>query len=376
MTPLAVPRPSPRRRRKGPIHPALTTTLCLCLLLAARAVPATAQPSVYPVTIERIDDPAPGQKRHVQLIGRKSGDPRDTVSVEILYYGHAPLDPDLRIGQSIIVREDLDQPGEAAFAQYRVWPALAVLIALFIGVVWMVAAGPGMRGLAGSVFMLLCLAGGLWISLRTGLWPAATLAAVALASSQLSMMYLMRGQGRAKRLAQVSIAASFCATAAIGMAITKFLGITGTIEAGGRDLIYAFHTGQSALPPGLLWQLVAVGLPIAALGAMFDSAVVLSVSMDEMRRNQVPVAQLRASGLEIGRDLFSTLFLTLFFAHISLFAPLLAVAAHSHTPLIFMLNSEWMRVEIAASAISVFGLMTSVWVTSELAPRLLAEGEP
>lgn len=301
-----------------------------------------------------------------------------SVRVDVHHYGHPQFDPVLSPGDAVVLRIETDpQSGEilhTSFAQYRLWPFLVSLVCAFTLAVGLTAGPAGLRGLVGTGFSMAALVGALALSLRFGVSPILAVLGAGLLAAVLSISFLFRGQPRARRLARWSIACSFTANSALAVGLVQFLKLDGQSLDGARDVILSYHMGLARLAPDQFWQILAAALPIATLGAVFDSAVVLAVSLDELCRTSAdpptPTA-LSESASRIGRDLFTTLFLTLFFAHLGIFAPFWAVAFMTDAPLLFLLNSEWLSIGLAHVTSSAAGLMFSVFATRKLAPKAL-----
>ena len=82
------------------------------------------------------------------------------------------------------------------------------------------------------------------------------------------------------------------------------------------------------------------GLFVGSLGAVMDVAITMSASIFGLyeKNNHIPVKALKASGLEIGKDIMGTMTNILFFAYISGSIPMLILYLKNASPLMFTLS--------------------------------------
>ncbi|MCM3766437.1 YibE/F family protein [Neobacillus niacini] len=103
------------------------------------------------------------------------------------------------------------------------------------------------------------------------------------------------------------------------------------------------------------------GLFIGSLGAVMDVAITMSSSIFGLyeKNNNISVKALKASGLEIGKDIMGTMTNILFFAYISGSIPMLLLYFKNNSPLMFTLSMN-LSLELARAMAGGIGIVLTI----------------
>ncbi|USK62050.1 YibE/F family protein [Peribacillus asahii] len=103
------------------------------------------------------------------------------------------------------------------------------------------------------------------------------------------------------------------------------------------------------------------GLFVGALGAVMDVAITMSSSIFGLyeKNNNITVKALKASGLEIGKDIMGTMTNILFFAYISGSIPMLILYLKNASPLAFTLSIN-LSLELARALAGGIGIVLTI----------------
>ena len=103
------------------------------------------------------------------------------------------------------------------------------------------------------------------------------------------------------------------------------------------------------------------GLFIGSLGAVMDVAITMSSSIFGLyeKDHHIPVKALKASGMEIGKDIMGTMTNILFFAYISGSIPMLVLYFKNNSPLMFTLSMN-LSLELARALAGGIGIVLTI----------------
>lgn len=106
------------------------------------------------------------------------------------------------------------------------------------------------------------------------------------------------------------------------------------------------------------------GLFIGALGAVMDVAISISAAMFELyqKDNTISTKELRASGMDIGRDIMGTMTNILFFAYVSGSIPMLILYFKNFSPFGFTLSLN-LSLELARALSGGIGIVITIPIT-------------
>ncbi|MGP4039468.1 YibE/F family protein [Gracilibacillus sp. D59] len=103
------------------------------------------------------------------------------------------------------------------------------------------------------------------------------------------------------------------------------------------------------------------GLLIGSLGAVMDVAITMSSSIFELyeKNNQINLKKLKASGIDIGKDIMGTMTNILFFAYVSGSIPMLLLYFKNASPLGFTLSMN-LSIELARALAGGIGIVLTI----------------
>ncbi|MDQ0216271.1 putative membrane protein [Oikeobacillus pervagus] len=103
------------------------------------------------------------------------------------------------------------------------------------------------------------------------------------------------------------------------------------------------------------------GLLVGSLGAIMDVAITMSSSIFELyeKNKQIATNALKASGMEIGKDIMGTMTNILFFAYISGSIPVLILYLKNHSPVSFTLSMN-LSLELARALAGGIGIVLTI----------------
>lgn len=103
------------------------------------------------------------------------------------------------------------------------------------------------------------------------------------------------------------------------------------------------------------------GLLIGSLGAVMDVAITMSASIFELyeKNNKIKLKALKASGIDIGKDIMGTMTNILFFAYVSGSIPMLLLYFKNASPLGFTLSMN-LSIELARALAGGIGIVLTI----------------
>ncbi len=137
-------------------------------------------------------------------------------------------------------------------------------------------------------------------------------------------------------------------------------------QARNSRLILTWINSVPGITAGDLWQLVTVGIVLSCLGAMMDVAIVIGSTIDEIYRDKENVNFKHAfkNGLNVGRQILTTMINTLVFAYLGLLLPTLLAVEVFNLPWLYFLNYDYLGIEILRLATGLLALSLSIPVTA------------
>lgn len=117
-----------------------------------------------------------------------------------------------------------------------------------------------------------------------------------------------------------------------------------------------------------LWQLVTIGIVLGTLGAIMDVSVVISSTIDEITRDLTQPNFIDAfqGGMNVGREILSTMANTLIFAYMGMFIPYLLAVEVFDLAWVYLLNIDFVGIEILRVFIALISMALIVPITSLL----------
>ena len=240
--------------------------------------------------------------------------------------------------------------------------SLALLVALFVGVVIAFGRLQGLAALVGLAAAAVVIVGWMVPTLLSGREPV-VVAVVAAMAVMLVTLPLAHGLSAKTMAAAIGTAAALVLTAGLAWLFVEAAHLTGLASEEAQSVL--FVTGRPVDLRGLL----LAGIIIGCLGVLDDVTVSQASTAFELRRAN-PAARPRevyTAALRVGRDHVAATVNTLVLAYAGAALPLLLLFVVGGEPLGGILSSELVAVEIIRSLVGSIGLVAAVPITTALA---------
>lgn len=263
-----------------------------------------------------------------------------------------------------------------------------IVVAAFMLFLVVFAGWIGVRSVLAFVFTVLCIWRVLIPQMLTGASPI-VLGAVITAVLTAVIIVLVYGIDRRTLAAVAGSLAGTLVTSILAIVFTRLLKINGAVMNYSESLLYS---GYSHLN---LTEIFIASIFISSSGALMDIAVDITSGVYEVVEANPSVSKRYAikAGMNIGRAALGTMTTTLLLAYSGSYIGLLMVFVAQGTPLINILNLNFVSAEILNTVIGSFGLVTVApfaalfsglllarrrgrGATPELTPPVEAELEP
>ncbi len=244
---------------------------------------------------------------------------------------------------------------------------LALLVALFVGVVIAFGRLQGLAALVGLAAAAVVIVGWMVPTLLSGREPV-VVAVVAAMAVMLVTLPLAHGLSAKTMAAAIGTAAALVLTAGLAWLFVDAAHLTGLASEEAQSVL--FVTGRPVDLRGLL----LAGIIIGCLGVLDDVTVSQASTAFELRQAN-PAARPRevyTAALRVGRDHVAATVNTLVLAYAGAALPLLLLFVVGGEPLGGILSSELVAVEIIRSLVGSIGLVAAVPITTALAATAAA----
>ncbi len=277
---------------------------------------------------------------------------------------------DCKPGTRVIVRLDYNDNGDlyvSSIPNYDRGIVMAVFILVFAVILVAVGGKKGAAALLGLVYTLACLWFLLVPMILKGVQPVlASVIVVALTTA--ASLIPLSGLNR-KTFCAVLGCVSGVVTAGVFAAI-----VSGITPINGFNMSEAEELVLRSSETGLhISGLLVSGILIASLGAVMDVAMSISSSCNELRELNpgLDSRTLFRSGMNIGRDAMGTMANTLILAFAGSSLNMLILFKVFNYPLIQIINSDAMVIEIIQGVAGSIGIILTVPLVAFISSRLL-----
>jgi len=280
--------------------------------------------------------------------------------------------PEFRVGDIIeLLRSDIPGQGTTWFVtDLRRLGALGWLTLAFVGGVVLIGRWRGLRALIGLALSLWVVIGFMLPAILAGSSPP-LVALVGGTAVLLLTLYLSHGLNAMTTAAAVGTIGALVVTVVIALVAIDGTRITGFSS---EEAVYArFALGELDLR-----GLVLAGLIVAALGVL-DDVTVSQASTVFTVHDADPTqsfTQLVARGMRVGRDHIASVVNTLFLAYAGASLGLLVLFSTSGVPVLELVNSELVAVELVKTMVGSLGLLAAVPLTTVIAAASVVGTEP
>ncbi|MEX2505075.1 MAG: YibE/F family protein [Egicoccus sp.] len=280
--------------------------------------------------------------------------------------------PAMAAGDRVEVQGFTDADGTTQYfvADFQRLPALTVLVGLFVLAVLAVGGWHGVRSLLGLGVSLLIVVRFVVPAILAGSSPF-LVALVGAMAVMVVTLYLAHGVTPMTTAAIVGTAAALLFTVALGVVFIDQGRITGfaSEEAG---LVRFAVEGID------LRGLVLAGLIIAALGVLDDVTVTQASTVFAIHDADRTLTwrPLVGRAMKVGRDHIASVVNTLFLAYAGASLVLLVLFSTNAVPVLELVNSEILAVEIVKTVVGSLGLVAAVPLTTALAAAVAVRRPP
>jgi uncharacterized membrane protein len=167
------------------------------------------------------------------------------------------------------------------------------------------------------------------------------------------IIFLVAGTNKKGMVAFFGAMSGVAITCIMAILFGKLFNIHGAIKPFSETLLYS---GYSYLN---LTEIFLAGIFISSSGAVMDISMDIAASQAEVFRqnNKITTKQLRQSGFEVGKAVVGTMTTTLLLAYSGGFSALLMVFIAQGTPMVNILNLNYVSGEILHTLVGSFGLV-------------------
>ncbi len=294
------------------------------------------------------------------LTGKYKGAVLETVNYVNAYYN-----VDARLGTRIIIRLDYNDAGELYVVSIPNYDRSRVLmIALFVFSILMVLVGGkrGARALFGLLFTLL----NLWLILiplvLKGVSPVLATILIA-AYTSAGALLLLTGYTKKTLCALLGCVGGVVAAGIFAWIVTILTPMNGFNMSEAEELVI-----RASDSPLKISGLLISGILLSALGALMDTSMSIVSALHEVYEQNPAISrqQIFRSGMNIGRDAMGTMANTLILAFVGSAFNLLILFQIYEYPLIQILNSDMIVIEILQGIAGSVGIIATTPLVSTL----------
>ena len=290
--------------------------------------------------------------------------------LETTNYLTAYANVDCSLGTRVIVRLDVDDSGAPyviSIPNYDRGPVLAGMIAVFALLLVVIGGKKGIMALLGLAYTL----AGVWFLLipmvLRGAPPILSAVLIAALTAAASLL-LLTGFTRKTLCAGLGCVCGVAAAGLFAWIVGQITPISGFNMSEAEELVLRAYDS-----PLSIRGLLVSGILIAALGAVMDVAMSISSACSELRAVDpgLTPGALFLSGMNIGRDAMGTMANTLILAFAGASFNMLLLFQVYGYPLIQVVNSDAMAIELIQSVAGSVGIILTVPLVSLFASVLL-----
>ena len=285
--------------------------------------------------------------------------------LQAVNYVNAYYNVDAKLGTRVVVRLDYDDAGELYVVSIPNYDRSSVLmIALLAFAIFMVLVGKkqGARALFGLVFTLLNLWYILIPMVLKGVSPVlATILIAAFTSA--GALLMLTGYTKKTLCAFLGCVGGVIAAGCFAWVITILTPINGFNMSEAEELVI-----RASDSPLRISGLLISGILLSALGALMDTSMSIVSALHEVYEQNPSISrkQIFRSGMNIGRDAMGTMANTLILAFVGSAFNLLILFQVYEYPMIQILNSDMMVIEILQGIAGSVGIIATTPLVSVL----------
>jgi uncharacterized membrane protein len=258
----------------------------------------------------------------------------------------------------------------AVIDHYRIRVEL-LLFLLFIGLIIAYAGWTGFRAMISFVFTGLMIWKVMIPGFLLGISPI-LLANAVVALFTAVIIFLIAGFNRTGLIAYISSMTGVTATTLFSLLFGKLFNVHGAVRPFTEMLLYSGYANLD------ITDIFIAGIFLASSGAVMDIAMDISASMNEVKQKKSDISrkELFFSGLKVGRAVVGTMTTTLLLAYSGGYTSLLMVFMAQGTPVVNILNLNYVSAEILHTLVGSFGLILVAPLTALIGSFLLTSCRP
>lgn len=307
-----------------------------------------------------------GDSQEVTLLiksGQHKGEEIQGYSLNGYLYG-----ADCKVGTKVIVKlSEYDGSLSASVYNYDREAEIAVLVLLFLGMIWLVGGKKGFNSVLALIFTFIVIMMMYIPMIYIGCSPF--LAAVAAVILITLMTHVLIADFSKKSVsAMIGTIGGVVVAGVIALVFGKAAHITGYNVDDIETLVYIGQNSRVDIG-GMLFS----GIIIASLGAVMDVAMSISTSLNELHEKMPDISgkELFQSGIIIGRDMISTMSNTLILAYVGSGINLLMIIYAYSYQMHQIINLYSIGIEIMSGLAGTMGIILTVPFTAGVTTLLM-----
>lgn len=277
--------------------------------------------------------------------------------------GKLELDKFFEVGDYTFVVGEADDDGSISYLNvidhYRIKIEMILLI-LFIVLLIVYAGLTGLKAVLSFMFTILTI----WKVLIPGFlngYNPLIFALVIVALFTFVIVFLIAGLTKKGIVTFISSMSGVLLTCFLSVIFGRLFKVHGAVKPFAETLLHAHsHIDLD------LTAIFLSGIFIASSGAVMDIAMDISASMEEIiaKKPEISRSQIILSGFKIGRAVIGTMTTTLLLAYTGNFTTILMAFSSLGTPVVNVLNINYVAAEILHTLVGSFGLITVAPITA------------
>ena len=298
--------------------------------------------------------------------GAHKGEKEDAYSLNGYLYG-----ANCKVGTKVIASlSEYDGMLSANVYNYDREAAIAVLLAVFFGLMWLVGGKKGFNSILALIFtfvaVIMMYIPMMYIGMSPFIAATITVVIITLVTFILIADFQMKSIG-----AMLGTIFGVIVSGLIALVFGHFGHVTGFNVDDIENLIYVGQNSRLDIG-GMLFS----GILIASLGAVMDVAMSVSTSLHEIKeqRSEITAKEIFKSGINIGRDMIGTMSNTLILAYVGGSLGLVMIIYAYSYQMHQILNMYSLAIEIMRGIAGTIGIILTVPITSLIMSVLLTRG--
>lgn len=295
--------------------------------------------------------------------GVHKGEKVDAYSLNGYLYG-----ANCKVGTKVIASlSEYDGMLSANVYNYDREAAIAILLAVFFGLMWLVGGKKGFNSILALIFtfvaVIMMYIPMMYIGVSPFIAATITVVIITLVTFILIADFQMKSIG-----AMLGTIFGVIVSGLIALVFGHFGHVTGFNVDDIENLIYVGQNSRLDIG-GMLFS----GILIASLGAVMDVAMSVSTSLHEIKeqRSEITAKEIFKSGINIGRDMIGTMSNTLILAYVGGSLGLVMIIYAYSYQMHQILNMYSIAIEIMRGVAGTIGIILTVPITSLIMSVLL-----